>query len=269
MKHDDTVGRLADYADHRSPPATEAEMRQHVEVCQACRDWVATYQLLRQHPEALHPESESLAAKAAGQPVPASIEEHLAGCPQCWQLVTNASHALAKAELSTKADRRGWSWNWRFAASVAAVLFVTLTIGRLLPRSPVTRSQSGTLKPWAGPTDAIVLSGATRSAENPEVLRLRPGQPYAAVGLDLGDRLAVLEDRVTIRVERLPDVVVWQADYQAQALRELDIGAGLLLFQWPTAFLEPGVYQVTVEPGATIGDRPIWQRRFAVVVIDQ
>ena len=256
MSHREIEGQLADYADGRLSPAENAAIDEHVRGCDSCRGWLETYALLSQHRQALHPDSRHLAARAAGEPVPEEVVEHLESCESCWQLVAETSRALEKAGLL---DRPAQPTLRRTPYWIAAAAMLLLSLVLLLPRgeSPTFRKA----EPWAGPAPVLVLSAVTRQAEAEQTLVLRPDQAYVAVGLDLGPRLGRLQGNVDIELSRGAGEIGWRGAFTSDELAELAVDGGLLMLYWPRELLDAGVYEVRVQDASA--EEP-WRRRFVV-----
>ena len=267
MTHWELQGLLADFSDQCLDESTHQEVERHVGTCTECRQWLGVYRLLRQHPEALHPASADLADHAMGRPTDPQVGEHLESCQECWQLAADASTSLAQAGFSqvsaeatdTLVSTTPAHGRWRAAAlALAAALLVVIFFGVWISISGDRETEG---PGWAGPADALVLSGAVRSGGASDTLHLRPDQPYAAVALDLGSRLEELEGSVEVRLLRLPDDVVWRGAYDAEELRRTELGHGLLMLYWPRELLPEGAYRVKV---TDVGEAELWQRSFAV-----
>lgn len=141
MRHRDAVQLLPDWATSTLVPATVEALRLHATHCPACRDWLATHQLLteeltnRRDDKASHPRSDLLALCATrpeelDEPGRDELREHLATCAACRHSVAVTTEAVQQARPiperpSTRTDQPATSRHpWRLALAAGLTAFL-------------------------------------------------------------------------------------------------------------------------------------------------
>lgn len=107
MRHSEAIQHLGDFEAGTLNLGTESELRSHVETCFACRQWIATFDLLAEHfasdePIEEHPDSGLLAlcsvrADERHEPDREDLCEHLERCSPCRSNLDLVTEAVVQA----------------------------------------------------------------------------------------------------------------------------------------------------------------------------
>lgn len=148
MSHKEATGLLATFVSDGLEEPREAAVRAHLEECEECRDWIATYHLFEgvlgqePRPEQSHPPSELLALcvvrpEEVFEVDRTELQDHLACCERCRGEVEILQEAIRQARPARAEPRfrapvpvqtATWSRWGRLAAGVG-LLAVGLAAG--------------------------------------------------------------------------------------------------------------------------------------------
>ena len=282
MDHREAMPLAADWARGRLDAERAGEVEAHVRVCTMCREAVEAANSLGAESRRLiaadagHPSAEIL-ARYVETPQSESVASlattgtHLRSCAPCRE---DVSLMRAAASPSWWRWLRSWAagepaWTTRVLQPALAVLAVLLIFPAWLglierPRERAAaerrvnetearvRRESEARQPSVpapaargGGVAVLVLRGPTRGGDALPSLRLRAGQTFQPVLLDIPSVPA----RVRVELIREPDREVWTSEGPREEFFDAATGlAGVLI---PTDVLTPGDYRLEVRPGAT------------------
>jgi hypothetical protein len=281
VDHREAMPLAADWARGRLDAERAREVEAHVRVCTMCREAVEAANSLDAESRRLveanggHPSSEAL-ARYVDTPQSESVASlattgtHLRSCARCREDV-----ALMRAAAAPSWSRwlRSWAtgepaWATRVLQPALAVLAVLLVFPAWLglierPRERAAaerrvqetetriRRENEARQPSApapaargGGVAVLVLRGPTRGGDALPSVRLRAGQAFQPVLLDMPSVPA----QVRVVVIRDPGREVWMSEGSREEFFDAATGlAGVLI---PVEVLTPGDYRLEVRPGA-------------------
>ena len=117
------------------------------------------------------------------------------------------------------------------------------------------RERLARLETWSGPVELSMLSSLQRDPAAAPTVRLRRGQPYALLAIELDLALTSLTDQdVGFEIRAPEGSVVWSADLPAERVRGDVEAVGVVAFLVPARSLQPGANELRVvlrgDPGA-------------------
>lgn len=238
MRHREAIGYLPDLGSGRLEPGTTAEVRGHVDRCPACREWLATHDLLVGElspnlQDDNHPVSELLALcivrpEELNEPGREELRDHLVRCSACRGMLAQVQTAVRQARppgdgvrppVTVRSPRPLYRTSALAAGLVILVLAAGLLIGSLVS-SRFDRASTGSVHQRA-------VAEATTSPATPDELS---GQDLEGHQVIEADR-ALLVSKLTIKSGADVtfdgrDVIAFGDGFQVATGARLTVGSG-------------------------------------------